>query len=93
MGASQTAWILRRAGWRYRKIAIREQEFWFLCTKEPRISCEGWDEEPLSNPVYEFERDLIKMWGTIDVDKYFELKENPSREYEEFLGAIYKGNS
>ena len=72
MDATQTAWILRRAGWKIQKINITQTEFWFLCTKEPRLGYEGWAKEPLANKIYEFERDLVYFTGELDVKKRFE---------------------
>lgn len=58
--AHQTAWWLRRAGWRIFKARKTQTEFWFLCHKNPIIGYEGWAAIPLPAKVYEFERDLFK---------------------------------
>ena len=74
MNAAHAAWILRRAGWKMRKVSVKKEEMWYLCEKAQRIGYEGWAEAPLNNHIYEFERDLIKLNGEIDVKQYFEIR-------------------
>jgi SAM-dependent methyltransferase len=74
MNATHAAWILRRAGWKMRRVSIRKDEMWYLCEKANRIGYEGWAEAPLANKIYEFERDLGNMQGEIDVKQYFESR-------------------
>lgn len=57
--ASQMAWWLRRAGWKIKKARKTDTEYWFVATKEPRISYEGWAKAPLDGKLYEFERDIF----------------------------------
>lgn len=57
MSVNQLAWLLRRAGWRIIKIDHQTEEFRFLCTKQARISYEGWATAPLRGPIYESDRD------------------------------------
>lgn len=58
--AHHIAWLLRRAGWKIIRHELVEQEFRFLCAKEPRIGYEGYAELPLSNAIHEYERDTFK---------------------------------
>jgi SAM-dependent methyltransferase len=74
MNATQAAWILRRAGWKLRKVYIGPEEMWYLCEKEQRIGYEGWATAPLNNHIYEFERDLGNIQGEVDVKQYFESR-------------------
>lgn len=53
----QIRWWLRRAGWRILWRQVTEQEYRFICKNENRVGSEGWAEEPLSNNVYEDDRD------------------------------------
>lgn len=63
MGSHQSAWLLRRAGWKIRRFYMTNEEIWFLCQKYPRISYEGWAEVPLGQKVYAFERDKLNIKG------------------------------
>lgn len=53
----QIRWILRRAGWRLLKRRYSNLEYQYLCEKRDRISYEGWADVPVSNDVYEPDRD------------------------------------
>lgn len=66
----QIAWWLRRSGWKIRQARLLKSEYWFVCEKMPIIGYEGWAKAPLSNPIYEFERDFENMYGDIDADVY-----------------------
>ena len=60
----QLVWLLRRAGWKPILIELNSKEFRFLCQKQPRISYEGYADEPLNHNIYRFERDdLLKYDG------------------------------
>lgn len=58
--ARHIAWLLRRAGWKIVNYDPQEQEFRFLCRKEPRIGYEGYAELPLSTAIHEYERETFK---------------------------------
>lgn len=57
--AHHIAWLLRRAGWKIVRHELVEQEFRFLCSKEPRISYEGYVAAPLSTAIHEYERETF----------------------------------
>ncbi|MHA2246900.1 MAG: class I SAM-dependent methyltransferase [Candidatus Hodarchaeales archaeon] len=88
MDATQTAWLLRRAGWKIRKLRITQKEFWFLCSKEKRVGYEGWAEAPTSHVLYEFERDLKDFKGEMDVDAYFATKVEEEDKYEKWVNKM-----
>ena len=62
MDASQSAWILRRAGWVIEKFRISPEELWFLCYKMPRLGPQGWAAE-LNRNIHEYERDIEDKHG------------------------------
>lgn len=85
LDASQMAWLLRRAGWKIKKVRLTSIEFWFLCEKMPRIGYEGWARTPLSPVQYEFERDLSEYLGEIDVDVYLADKAREEKKYQKWV--------
>ena len=53
----QIRWWLRRAGWRMVWRQSTKTELRYICKKQKRISYEGWAETPVTNEVYEDDRD------------------------------------
>lgn len=70
MRASQAAWLLRRAGWKVKKVKVTHKEYWFLGEKFPRIGVDGWT-DTLTNKIYEFERDIESPFGEKKTDELF----------------------
>lgn len=57
LGKQQAKWLLRRSGWHVVGKGYTDTEYRFLCEKLPILGHEGWAGVPLSNMVYEEDRD------------------------------------
>jgi SAM-dependent methyltransferase len=57
MTRPQARWMLRRAGWKITSAEFIDKEYRFMCVKMPIIGYEGYAQIPLSNSIYEEERD------------------------------------
>jgi len=88
MTSNHAAWLLRRAGWKIRRVKITDREFQFLCSKESRLGYEGWAEAPISNILYEFERDLVTFKGEMDVDAYFRARADEIKQHEQWVAKM-----
>jgi SAM-dependent methyltransferase len=59
---TQLRWWLRRAGWMIRDKYHSKDEFRYLCEKKPRVSYEGWENEPLSTSIHDADKDDL-VWN------------------------------
>lgn len=59
METHHIVWLLRRAGWKVIMHEFIAEEFRFLCSKQDRISYEGYVAAPMDRELHEFERDTF----------------------------------